>query len=644
MILPNIRIAAIGTGLLTFIVYLFTLAPTVGFIDSGELAAVSHLFGIAHPTGYPLYSLLSGLWAQLPFGDEIYRLNLLSAVFMSIAVGILTLVIYEFLGSVQASRKNAPQPKSKKKGKTRKQGAIHLPDELRFAAAAAGALIIGLSETYWKTALTNEVYPLHALFIALLLLLFRRTLLIDHDDAKIERRYILLLALVLGLSFSNHMTTIHFIPALVIASIMKIRRKKEYLRELVWGVPAFALGLLPYVYFPIRASANPPLNWGNPQTLENIIRHVSGKQYQVWIFSGTDATSRQLGYFLSSFPAEFGYLALAVIALGVFFAYQRNKRLAGMLTLLFAVCVVYSINYDIYDIDSYFLLAYIVSGIFAAYGIGWVTVRYLKSDIKAAAAVSVLCIGLMAGLHWDGVSESENYLVEDYTMNMFNSFEENALVISYQWDYWVSASYYYQFVKNYRPDVIVLDKELFRRSWYLDQIAYTFPDVYRKSEREFAEFREELNKFERDEPYNPQVIETRFIALINSIIERHYDTGPVYLTIEMEQKFAQQFARIPEGLAFRLYRPDEIPPLSKPVWDDFEYRPFARPGRLEDALRAMYANMLVNRGVLFLRAQNFQEAEAYARRALTFVPDHPTANQFLAQIMQSRQMGQAAPR
>ena len=48
-----------------------TLAPSLDFIDAGELAAVAHTFGVAHPTGYPLFTLLAGLWARLPIGDGI---------------------------------------------------------------------------------------------------------------------------------------------------------------------------------------------------------------------------------------------------------------------------------------------------------------------------------------------------------------------------------------------------------------------------------------------------------------------------------------------------------------------------------------------------------------------------------------------
>ena len=75
------------TGLLVFIIYLFTLAPSVVEIDSGELATVQAKLGIAHPTGYPLFTLIGHLFYLLPLHlRKIYQLNLLTAVWCSLAV------------------------------------------------------------------------------------------------------------------------------------------------------------------------------------------------------------------------------------------------------------------------------------------------------------------------------------------------------------------------------------------------------------------------------------------------------------------------------------------------------------------------------------------------------------------------------
>ena len=47
-----------ATALTVFVAYAATSAPGIGLVDSGELTAVAATLSIAHPTGYPLYTML----------------------------------------------------------------------------------------------------------------------------------------------------------------------------------------------------------------------------------------------------------------------------------------------------------------------------------------------------------------------------------------------------------------------------------------------------------------------------------------------------------------------------------------------------------------------------------------------------------
>ena len=80
--------------LLTFGVYLFTLAPSVAPQgDSGELVTVAYTLGIAHHPGYPLYTLLAHLFTKIPFGSVAWRVNLFSAVCHSATVVVVYWII-----------------------------------------------------------------------------------------------------------------------------------------------------------------------------------------------------------------------------------------------------------------------------------------------------------------------------------------------------------------------------------------------------------------------------------------------------------------------------------------------------------------------------------------------------------------------
>ena len=62
---------AIGLFIISLTLYLTTLAPSVVtlFDDSLEFQLVTYQLGIAHPTGYPLYTILGKLFTFLPVGD-----------------------------------------------------------------------------------------------------------------------------------------------------------------------------------------------------------------------------------------------------------------------------------------------------------------------------------------------------------------------------------------------------------------------------------------------------------------------------------------------------------------------------------------------------------------------------------------------
>lgn len=611
----TVRLLALGCAVVSFVVYLGSIAPSVQFIDSGELSAVAYTFGIAHPTGYPLFTMLAGLWSRLPLGSVIFSLNVLSAFLCALAVGIFVFVLWDLFA--HHSKPAGRSQKSKQKG-TQQSKVVHvIPDSIRLTLAAFGAMFIGLSETFWSTALSIEVYSLHIFFIALLLFTALRAMPQQSVAAFSGRRWFAF-CFVAGLSFTNHMTTILVVPGFLYLFFRTFGFKSQSWKKLLSGIPPFALGLLPYLYLPLRASSEPVLNWGNPQTWERFLWHVSGKQYRVWIFSSTEAAKRQFEYFISSFPGEFAYVGVLLVVVGLVYAFIRNSRTGWLLAILFMTCVAYSINYDIHDIDSYFLLAYIVAGIWAAYGLSALigVVKTLRPI--HVVAIAVVFIGASAGATFGRVSERDNYLVEDYTMNMFNSLKPHAIVLSYQWDYWLSASYYYQQVEGVRTDVVVIDKELLRRSWYLEQIRNNYPQFYRRSETEIRLFLQELDKFEHELPYNPEEIELRYNDMINSFVEKNYADHPVYFTIEMEKHLAPGYQRIPEGLALRLYKDTNLPSFDEKVWDDFAYRPFNRTGRLIDGLNTMYVNALTNRGIILHQAERYQEASRYFDRALKF--------------------------
>lgn len=606
---------------LAFIVYLLTLAPTVTFIDSGELAAVATTLGVAHPTGYPLFTLIGWLFAHLPLAFRtISQLNLMSAVFCSLAV----FVFFHLFVFLLSSRRSPER--------SEKKSPILL-------SAACGALALAFSETFWSQAVELEVYSMHILFIGLILLLFLRSL---SDKVALENPAVKLpspsafgglwygFALVLGLSFTNHMTTILLAPAFLYLFFAVHRFSRKSWRSILRAVPPFLLGFSVYLYLPIRAAQDPLLNWGNPTTLERFWWHFTGKQYRVWIFSSMETAKKQFEYFLETFPSEFAYVGLGLALIGAISLLRLNRKMFLFTLLLFVSCVFYSINYDIHDIDSYFLLAYVVTAIWIAFG-AQVLIDYGGRHGRSGAA-AVVCIALcLAPLvsHYEKADQSENYAVEDYAMNMFDSFEENAIVLSYQWDYWLSASYYYQLVEGRRKDVVVLDKELFRRSWYFKQIEQHHPWLIERSRKEVDEFLAELYKFEHNLPYNPALIQARFEALIQSFLMKNYADRPLYVTSEIEPEFVRGFQKVPAGIAFRLTTDTTYQSITP---KEFAFRPITKSGKYSETIRSLYASAYTNQAVYLAMGGDGETAKTYLAKALEVRPGFSAALTWLQRL------------
>ncbi|MBK9776571.1 MAG: DUF2723 domain-containing protein [bacterium] len=165
-------------------VFAMTLQRTLPAGDSGELIAVAWNGGVAHPPGYPLYTLLAGAWARVfAFGEPALRLAVFSAVCMAAAAGLLAAAL-------------------------RKLGASAW-------AAGAAALAWAFCAPAWKMALVAEVFALHSLLAAGLW--FALAALLAARTPGEHRRALLALAALSVLGLSHHHTL--FILALPVDAV-----------------------------------------------------------------------------------------------------------------------------------------------------------------------------------------------------------------------------------------------------------------------------------------------------------------------------------------------------------------------------------------------------------------------------------------
>jgi len=577
-------IVASGVWVIVTAVYSNTISRSVGFIDSGELATVGVTLGIAHPTGYPLFTLLARLFSMIPAADEIIvRMNILSMLCTSLAAVFFFFFVLEL------------QSKSEKKDL---DGSIIL--------SAIAALLLAFSSTFWSQSVSVEVYSLHLVLTTLIVLFFVKAVNTG------EPRWWYVFAFVTGLAFTNHLTTVLLAPALVYWFFAEHGLNKIALRMIFRMAIPFAAGFSVNAYLPVRASQHPLLNWGNPQTVENIWWHFSGKQFRVWMFSSSDVAKQQLEYFFSNLQNEFHVITLIIAVIGAVSLLFSNRRVFIFVMVLFVSCVGYSINYDIHDINSYFLLAFIAVVVFVVFGMEWI-VRQFKNRTGKTVVTGVFCLVAILQVieNYRKTDQSSNYLVEDYTFTILKNLPAHAVVLSTQWDYFVSASYYLQHVKNFRPDVIVLDKELFRRSWYFEQCERMYPELMQRSKEEIVSFIRELYKFEHGIPYEYAAIEGRYAALLKSFIEKN-ESVAFFITPEIELQYTQGYLRIPEGYLFRLVKDTAYLPAAFP---EIRYREFSGESDYIRSLKMLMVNALNRRGAYEQYYNNDTIAVQYFQKA-----------------------------
>ncbi len=625
------------TALLVFIIYMITIAPGIIQIDSGELTSVQALLGIAHPTGYPLFTIAGFLFSKIPspFSTAL-QLNILAALWCSLGVALFAYTsrfildnLDKFTGQKKIKSTRTSKAKGTEKNRTPAKKAS-LPDYVKIIVSAGGGLLLGLSRTFWFQSTSVEVYSMHIFLISLIILMLLKAYTFEGEKKlfSIKNPWIIL-AVMLALGFSNHMTTLLILPGIAFLYFSKEKSNAVSLKQLgLMLLVFFSLLVVFYSYLPIRASMNPPLNWGNPIDLERIMRHISGKQYQVWLFSSTEAARKQLAYFVNNLPSEFTF-TLILSLIGIFTAFLRVRKLAWFLLVTFLFTVAYSINYDINDIDSYFLLAYIMLAYFAVFGIVKIY-EMIQQEKYKTTAIAGLIILLAAGefiLNYREVNQSDTYTFEDYTKAVISSTDKNAVIFSYLWDYLVSPSYYYQYVEGFRRDAAVIDKELLRRSWYFNQLETDHPDVIAGIKTDIQLFKNALVPFERDEDYNSSLLESLYRKLMTDLAASNAAERSFYFPPEIAENelrngqfiLPEGYTYVPDILLYKVVKTNGYVPAANP---DFHIRFPEYGDRYTDMIQNLAGSVLASRALYELRYNKRDRARIYVDKIKSEFPKY----------------------
>lgn len=332
---------SLALGVAAFILYALTAARSVAtvFDDSLEFQVVLPTLGIAHPSGYPLYTLLGWLASRLPFGDPAGRINLLSAAFAGAAVAVLYLVARLFAGS---------RP-----------------------AALVAAAIFALSPTWWSQATLAEVYALHGLFVALFIYCLLRW-----EEAQARRGkgpaadgWLRWAALICGLGMAHHRMIALLLPA---ALVFIFWTDPALLRQPRRWVAPILLGLAPlllYLYLPLRGQAVSSLDGTYEPTLRGTLDWALARGYSIFLTGNPFNIDRRWNDYVALILNELGALTVIAAIIGLLRAFDYHQRRAVFLLLATLAQIAFAVAYKVQDVAVFFIPAFMLLCVWAAWGL-----------------------------------------------------------------------------------------------------------------------------------------------------------------------------------------------------------------------------------------------------------------------------------
>lgn len=622
--------------LISLSTYFFTFARTVTLVDSGELILTSAKLGVAHPPGFPLYTVLGYIFSKLPFATVAARISFMSAVFAALTSAVLTLIainIYELLREITPIKEN-----KKNLVKHPLKPNIPLTPVFRILIPLATGLSFAFSSTFWFYSSVAEVYTLNIFILSIVLLLMLKWYLLRAKGKNDEADKIIpIAALVYGLALGvHHVTILLALPA--IAFLVIYTAKFNYLasRPVKIAFLTVLIGFSIYIYLPIAASQSPIINWGNPASLEKFYWHISAKQYRVNLSLNPNTMVKEFKYFLELLFWQFTPLGLIFVITGLVAFWQRQRGIFYLLLLIIFFDVAYSISYEIAeDKDAYYLTTNFALAIAICAGFIAISEK-LAQKAKALAVVMLMLLIFLPVLNFAShyfQNNKRNYLIaRDFVENTMLSVEPNGLLLTLEWQFY-SPYLYMRHLEGFRRDATVVDINLLRRSWYIEYyLKQEYPEMMAACANETSDFMKDLKLFEEDKPYDITSINKTFAALINAFIKYNISRHGVYTTLPVDPPdLGKEYNWVPQGLTMRFYTDQNFhsDPVAKLELRGLLDGSIHLDEVTQEKLVPTYAGMLANRGKYLSLGQKHDEAIELLQLALKLKPEFDRASQFL---------------
>lgn len=497
-----------------FLFYYMTLYKDLCFFDAGELVIASYTMGITHPTGYPLYILLTYPFVHI-FPNPVFGSSLFSALCLSISCFFLFKIAENLLKPIF---------------KGNKSNLINLSFVLFFSSN----LLI------WHWSIQPEVYSFHILLSCLSFYFFLK--------AQKDNSNYYLFFLFLGFNLSHHRISFYYLPIFLIGMILgKTSKKIINLKNFLF----FILGFAPYLFMFVQAKMEPFFNWGNPSTLKNFFNHIMGYQY-LHIFKISPLTKFHLNYLFNSVYEDIFFPIIIFSVIGLFLLILNKKwKIYFPLIYIMLLSILQVLFYEIGDIDPYFINFEFCLILFSLY---FMVYFYKKFKWSLYLFLALALLGNI--LNFGKAKGSDFSFPKELLERTLFSLPENSVFFTSQGAIFYFPSLYLQVIEKKRMDIIVIDTNLLKFSWYIDFLSKKYQFFYFDFNEEFEEYKKLLMDFEKNKKVPLNLMAKSYRDLINVIIEKKLNQNKqVFATHEFVLKgYADTFFPVPCGIFFEILK------------------------------------------------------------------------------------------
>ncbi len=444
----SLMLLGVGVMIISLLLYLPTVAPTITWLnngtDSGDFAAAVATLGIPHPPGYPTYVLLGRAWIVLPLGGDIaYRLNLLSAVSAGLAAGVSAVTIIVLGRKLPFNRSSL------------------------VLGSVLASLALAIAPIIWSQATITEVYAPGLAMLSLM------TLCLVMWWGHPQKKWLILAGVIGGLSFGVLPQLILAAPGVLFLLYAKKTRQmswSQWWRQ--WIIPATIgaiIGLSTFIYLPVRAAAQPFINWGNPGVLSRFWVHITAQQYQqFWGLLESDAWLSRLWQSLTQLGQQLSWAVLILALFGIYFLWHNHRALSGHILTLVGLTILFRTSYPVVGNIVYLVPALYGLALAAGVGIAWLLATAQKQI--GYVGVGMLTLVLFVALFLRAKTIAVNLDISNdqeaalFSQQVMEVLPPNAIVISDQDE--TTFSLWYRQSLGQRSDVLVVDRRLLDYGWY----------------------------------------------------------------------------------------------------------------------------------------------------------------------------------